>query len=116
MKKKLWFIVTVVLLIGTCIMGCAQQNSDVESKDKLPEPSDYQFDAKVIEINEDYIMVEVLEGQTVAGEVRVQTGLLSKDEIPELKKGDTVRITHDGKMTMSIPPQMTAVEPIIVIE
>jgi hypothetical protein len=30
--------------------------------------------------------------------------------MPKLEKDDTVRITHDGKMTMSLPPQMTAVE------
>ena len=74
------------------------------------EPAENQFDAKVIEIYDEYIMVEALKEQDVVGEVRVQIGLLSQDEILEIKKGDTVRITHDGKMTMSIPPQMTAVE------
>ena len=74
------------------------------------EPAENQFDAKVIEIYDEYIMVEALEEQDVVGEVRVQIGLLSQDEILEIKKGDTVRITHDGKMTMSLPPQMTAVE------
>ena len=74
------------------------------------EPAENQFDAKVIEIYDEYIMVEALEEQEVVGEVRVQIGLLSQDEILEIKKGDTVRITHDGKMTMSLPPQMTAVE------
>ena len=69
-----------------------------------------QFDAKVLEIYDDYIMVEALEGQDVVGEVRVQLGLISKDDIPKLKKNDTVRVTHDGKMTMSLPPQMTALE------
>ena len=74
------------------------------------EPAENLFDAKVIEIYDEYIMVEALEEQDVVGEVRVQIGLLSQDEILEIKKGDTVRITHDGKMTMSLPPQMTAVE------
>lgn len=116
MRKKLLIVATVIFAIGMLVVACGKTTTELENKDKLPEPSQYQFDAKVMEVNEDYIMVEALEGQTVVGEVRVQTGLLSEDEIPELEKGDTVRITHDGKMTMSIPPQMTAVEPIIVIE
>ncbi len=78
------------------------------------EPAENQFDAKVIENCDEYIMVEALEGQDIVGEVRVQIGLLSQDEISEIEKGATVRITHDGKMTMSIPPQMTAVEIMLI--
>lgn len=78
------------------------------------EPAEDRFDANVLEIYDEYIMVEALEGQDVVGEVRVQTGLLSQDDILELKKGDTVRITHDGKMTMSLPPQMTAIEIMLI--
>ena len=55
-------------------------------------------------------MVEALGGQDIVGEVRVQLGLLKEDEIPKLDKGAYVRITHDGKMTMSLPPQMTALD------
>ena len=79
------------------------------------EKTENQFDAKVIEICAEYIMVEALEGQDIVGEVRVQLGLISKNDIPKLKKNDTVRITHDGKMTMSLPPQMTA-EDILLIK
>ena len=69
-----------------------------------------QFNAKVLEIYDDYIMVEALEGQDIVGEVRVQLGLISRNDMPKLKKNDTVRITHDGKMTMSLPPQMIALD------
>jgi hypothetical protein len=69
-----------------------------------------QFNAKVLEIYNDYIMVEALEGQDIVGEVRVQLGLISRNDMPKLKKNDTVRITHDGKMTMSLPPQMIALD------
>ena len=74
------------------------------------EKTENQFDAKVIEICAEYIMVEALEGQDIVGEVRVQLGLISRNDMPKLKKNDTVRITHDGKMTMSLPPQMTALD------
>ena len=69
-----------------------------------------QFNAKVLEIYDDYIMVEALKGQDIVGEVRVQLGLISRNDMPKLKKNDTVRITHDGKMTMSLPPQMIALD------
>lgn len=78
------------------------------------EPAENQFDAKVLEIYDDYIMVEAMEGQDIVGEVRVQLGLLEKKEIPNLEKNDIVRITHDGKMTMSLPPQMTAIEIMLI--
>ncbi len=95
-------------------MACGKKTVDDKEKNIPTEPAENQFDAKVLEIYDEYIMVEALEGQDVVGEVRVQIGLLKKDEIPKLNQGDNVRITHDGKMTMSLPPQMTAVELLVI--
>lgn len=116
MKKKIKSIIFVVLIIGilACV-GCKGETESIE-KQNYTEPMENQFDAKVLEIHDEYLMVEALEGQTIAGEVQVWTGLLSEDEIPELEKDIIVRITHDGKMTMSLPPQMSAVEEIIIID
>lgn len=88
----------------------AKKTGNGEEKNVLSEPTENQFDAKVLEIYDGYIMVDAVEGQDIVGEVRVQLGLLEEKEIPNLEKNDIVRITHDGKMTMSLPPQMTAVE------
>jgi len=107
MKKKWWIVVVIILIIGAAILILSRDTN---------EASEYQFDAKVLEIQDDYILVEALEGQQIVGEIRVQIGLLTEKQVPRMKKGDTVRITHDGKMTMSIPPQMTAVEEIEIIK
>lgn len=116
MKIGLRSIVVYVLIAITLFcVGCTGNPETVE-KQKYAEPSENQFDAKVLEIHDEYLMVEALEGQTVAGEVQVWTGLLKEGEIPNLEEGTIVRITHDGKMTMSLPPQMSAVEEIIILE
>lgn len=112
MKTK---VVLVLLAIVILCVGC-KGGSKVMEGEKTTEPSENQFDAKVLEVHDEYLMVESLEGQTISGEVQVWTGVLSEDEIPELEEGVIVRITHDGKMTMSLPPQMSAVEEIIIIE
>ena len=114
MKKNIIIILGMLLVIGVSVVACCNKSTDDREQQKTSEPAENQFDAKVIELCDEYIMVEALEGQEIAGEVRVQTGLLSEDEIPELKNGDTVCITHDGKMTMSLPPQMTAVDLLLI--
>lgn len=114
MKKNLIILFSILLVVGACVMACGKKTVDDKEKNIPTEPAENQFDAKVLEIYDEYIMVEALEGQDVVGEVRVQIGLLKKDEIPKLNQGDNVRITHDGKMTMSLPPQMTAEELLVI--
>lgn len=110
MKKKIFRLLGIIFILVMFVMACGNEKK-VDEEQKIPfKPAENQFDAKVLEIYDDYIMVEAMEGQDIVGEVRVQLGLLEKKEIPNLEKNDIVRITHDGKMTMSLPPQMTAVE------
>jgi hypothetical protein len=121
MKKKWWIVVLMLFVVGATILILSKDTNEAsgqtnDSSKKSSIVSEYQFDAIVLEIHDDYIMVEALEGQQIVGEVRVQLGLLTEKQIPNMKKGDTVRITHDGKMTMSLPPQMTAVEEIEIIK
>lgn len=111
--KRIILLVSILGLLA-CV-GC-KGNSETTEEQLPDKPSENQFDAKVLEVHDEYLMVEAMEGQTVAGEVQVWTGLLSEDEIPELEKDVVIRITHDGKMTMSIPPQMSAVEEIIILQ
>ena len=112
----------MALVMMISVSGCgkkleqAQQEEtkkqeETQMQDKEPTaPTEYQFDAIVSEISEDFLMVEVLEGQNVAGEVKIWIGALETSVLEDLEVGNTVRITHDGKMTMSIPPQMSAVK------
>ncbi len=114
MKKIAWILIFSLAIVGV-IAGCKAKETTNEKQAEEAVPTEYQFDAIVLEIHEEYIMVEALEGQTVAGQVQVWTGLLNELGYSKMKVGDVVRITHDGKMTMSLPPQMSAVE-IKVIE
>jgi hypothetical protein len=109
MKKKI-VIFGILFILVMFMMACSNKTDVNEEHNISSKPAENQFNAKVLEICAEYIMVEALEGQDIVGEVRVQLGLISKNDIPKLKKNDTVRITHDGKMTMSLPPQMTALD------
>ena len=120
MKKNISVLITILFIIGVAVLGCSKKTDkptfQAPTKQKQEESkeqsalTEYQFDATVLEICEEYLMVDALEGQNVAGEVKVWVAALKNDALSGIKVGDTVRITHDGKMTMSIPPQMSAVE------
>lgn len=108
MNKRVSVIVAILFVIGIVVIGCSKEPAN--QKVEEPPLTEYQFDATVLEICGEYLMVDALDGQPVAGEIKVWIGLLKDNKISEMREGDTVRITHDGKMTMSIPTQMSAVE------
>lgn len=120
MKKNISVLITILFIMGVAVLGCSKKTDkptfQAPTKQKQEEskeqsaPTEYQFEAVVLAIDKESLMVQALEGQNVAGEVKVWIGLLEDTEMSGIKVGDTVRITHDGKMTMSIPPQMSAVE------
>lgn len=107
---KVGIMVLCSLIIVGLVVGCKAKKTTGKEQTERTAPTEYQFDAKVLEKQEEYMMVEAFEGQVVAGEVQVWTGLLEGNDHSSIKAGDVVRITHDGKMTMSLPPQMSAVE------
>ena len=108
MNKRVSVIVPILFVIGIVVIGCSKEPSN-QKVEETP-LTEYQFDATVLEIYDEYLMVDALEGQSVVGEIKVWIGLLKDNKISGMREGDTVRITHDGKMTMSIPTQMSAVE------
>jgi len=120
MKRKAWIAIGILCFaIVTSIavaIGVSRVNSskteNAESKESLNDEKlqENQFDATVTDVQKEYIMVQASDGQTVSGEVHVWIGNVSGENLPKIKVGDTVRITHDGKMTMSLPPQMSATE------
>lgn len=114
LRKQSRFLCFVFVLLLLGMVGC-QRTSNETDAEEYSAPSENQFDAVVLEVHDEYLLVEAVEGQVIAGEVKVWLGRLSEDEIPELEEGMTVRITHDGKMTMSIPAQISATERITII-
>ncbi len=70
------------------------------------------FNAEVIEVNKNSILVEPFEGENErnsASRISVSTVLKGNDPLPEIKKGDYVTIKYDGMIQETFPAQITVV-------
>lgn len=70
------------------------------------------FDAKVLEVNDNNVLVEPFEGEDErksASKIYVNTDVISKQPIPELKKGDKIRIIYNGEIQETYPAGITKV-------
>ena len=70
------------------------------------------FNAKVLEVNDKNILVEPLEGEkerNSASKIYVSTDVISTTPVPDLKKGDTVRIVYNGEIQETFPAQISKV-------
>ena len=77
------------------------------------------FNAKVIEVNENNILVEPFENENErksADKIYVSTDLKSDEQLPEIKKGDYVTISYDGNIQETYPAQITNVYSITLHE
>ena len=76
--------------------------------------TDYRsgFNAKVLEVNENDILVEPFENEDErksASRIYVRTELKGNGQLPEIKKGDYVTISYDGQIQETYPAQITNV-------
>lgn len=70
------------------------------------------FNAKVLEVNENNILVEPFENENErksASRIYVSTELKGNGQLPEIKKGDYVTISYDGQIQETYPAQITNV-------
>ena len=70
------------------------------------------FNAKVLEVNEKNILVEPLKGEierNSANKIYVSTDVVSENPVPELKKGDKVRIIYNGEIMETYPAEISKV-------
>ncbi len=107
-KIKIGFLIGC-LALG--MLGCktTKQESTIRPDEAKTETlGENEFLAEVKEVQEEYVMVQALEGHIQNQEVQVWTGML--EEMPKLQEGDRVRVIDRGQMTMSIPPQVSAVK------
>ncbi len=77
------------------------------------------FNAKVLEVNENNILVEPFENENErksASRIYVSTELKGEEILPEIKKGDYVTISYDGNIQESYPAQITNVYSITLHE
>lgn len=75
-----------------------------------PQEQMYSFDANVLEVMEDRILVDVTSGDLAKGEAELLTG--GEYEFPQLKAGDKIHVVFDGISTRSLPPQIPGVSEI----
>lgn len=107
-KIKIGFLIGC-LVLG--MLGCqtTEQESAIQPEEAKAETlGENEFLAEVKEVQEEYVIVQALEGHIQNQEVQVWTGMI--EEMPKLQEGDRIRITDRGQMTMSIPPQVSAVK------
>ena len=112
MRAKAWIAIGILLIavgVGVAVL-ISMASEKAEQPIRTEEKKENQFDATVTAVEDGYLMVEADQGQRIVGEVKVMTGLLEKSTMESVKAGCRVRVTHDGKMTMSLPPQMSALE------
>ena len=97
---------TAIAIVFACILaltGCGSHSTEEN------ENGQNYFNATVLEVYDDYILVECLDvtnGIVTSGEkAKVNTEVVSNDEVPELETGDNVRIVF-GATDDSIPLQV----------
>lgn len=76
------------------------------------------FNATVLEVNEKNILVEPFEGEDErrsASQIYVSTDVISTNPVPEIKKGDEIRIIYNGEIQETFPAQISKVFAIYLI-
>lgn len=104
--KWIWAVLVVVILAVIFIF------SQVTGQ-KEPE---YTFEATVLEVNENVLLVEVTGGDMALGEAELLTENMDENKLPKLEAGMKISVAFDGISTRSLPPQVPGASAIKVIE
>ena len=108
MKKSFSFVIVFIFVCILSLAGC-QDNEKTQN----------YFNAAVLEIHEDSILVECLDvtnGIVSQGEeIEVSTNVVSANGVPELKIGDNIRIVC-GEVKDSIPLEIEQVFAIYLLD
>ena len=104
------FILTILILSFLCMLVACNSNAKDVSKDDGRDILNPYFTGKVIEIYEKGCLLEVTDignGHfTIGDKVQVNTNIST---CPEYYVGDFLRISFDGKIAESYPPQINKV-------
>ena len=119
MKKILLVVAVIVVLLGAGFgikAACDKKNEDMvttqpangqDDAEVVDENEVYYLTGQITEIADDYIILEETEQGTVQANLFDDTVFGGK--LPdELAVGEYAQVLYDGKMTRSIPPQVTA--------
>ena len=100
----------IVMCIG--LVACANQ------EDAEQVGSDQYFDAEVLEIQEDSLLVSPIGGKDVPSskEVIVSTEICGTNPLPDVEVGTDIRIMYGGEITESEPTQVEIVFAIYLLD
>ena len=119
MKKILLVVAVIVILLGAGFgikAACDKKNEDMvttqpangqDDAEVVDENEVYYLTGQITEITDEYIILEGTEQGTV--QVNLFDDTVFGGKLPdELVVGEYAQVLYDGKMTRSIPPQVTA--------
>ena len=119
MKKIVLVVAVIVVLLGAGFgikAACDKKNEDMvttqpangqDDAEVVDENEVYYLTGQITEIADDYIILEGTEQGTV--QVNLFDDTVFGGKLPdELAVGEYAQVLYDGKMTRSIPPQVTA--------
>lgn len=107
MKKIVLFALSICVLLSGCGIGSSNAGNDNDQS---------SFKAAVLEINENSILVEPLEGEDVLRSAdRVSVSTTGIDISDDLAEGDIVEIIYSGGIMESYPAQIGSVISINIV-
>ena len=113
MKKRILSCILLLLLLATCLVACVDKDGDgVDNSSKIK----VTMTAKILQVSENSIFVDVVESQYAYGEYSIlvgdQTTVLDADgkviALGNLKVGDLIEVGYSGQVMLSYPPQVVA--------
>lgn len=115
MKKSLAIILSILCILS--LMGCGKK---VETEPETPGQGQNYFNAVVLEVNNDMILVKCTECEngaiSVENEVSIHMDTVSSEEVPILNVGDTIRVVYAGEVMETYPLQLQEVISIFWID
>ena len=109
MKKYSIFL--IIAFLSLCLVGCFK-------KDYSKENINPYFNATILEINKDSILVTPFEGEEIlnsSDKFIVSTDVISTIEVPEMKVGTTIRIVYNDNIEETYPAKINNVFAIYLI-
>lgn len=101
-------ILGILLIVSTLILaGCSRGKKDA------------YFNATVLEVRENSVLVEPFEGSSEresADQIVVSCDVSSDHEVPEMKQGTMIRVVYDGMIAESYPAQINGVSAIYLVD
>ena len=82
------------------VVGCGKETEQKKNP---------YFQATVLEVKENSILVEPFEGEqelTSVDRISVSTDVISIQEVPEMEEGTEVRVVYNGEIAESYPAQI----------